>query len=181
VLLIGVVHDLARVAVVCDELGFRASLRRAWQTFKKSHVRVVGAWAARAALGALGIYAALSLVSRLGVDSTAKVVLGFLVYQASIILALFLRASWLASAIRHVDRARPIVVAEQDVEPVAVEQVKPESDAAAFVHVEPAVGEVPEVAEPSKESPANGPTATPVPEVPLAENPDATDNLDARA
>lgn len=181
VLLIGVIHDLARVAVVRDELGFRASLRRAWRTFTKSHVYVMGAWAVRGALGALGIYAALSVGSRLGVDSTAKVVLGFLVYQASIILALFLRASWLASAIRHVDRARPVVVAEPEPELPAVEPVKPESEAAAMVHVGPATAEAPEIAELPKENPVNGAAATLVHEVPPAENPDAADNLDARA
>jgi len=169
VLVVGVFHDLARVAVVRDELGFRASLRRAWQTIKKAHIKVLGAWAIRAALGALVMYAALSFGSRLGVESSAKVVLGFLVYQASIILALFLRTSWLASAIRHVDAARPTVVAEPEVEPVAVAQD------------EPVAVKAPEVAEPHEENPTNGAAASAAFDGAAAENPDAADNLDARA
>ena len=107
VLLIGVVHDLARVASVRDDLGFRASLRRAWTTIKRSHLVVLGAWVLPATLALVLIYAAMSIVSRLGVDSGAKVFFGFLVYQASVYGALFLRATWLGSAIRHVDRSRP--------------------------------------------------------------------------
>jgi hypothetical protein len=171
VLLLGVLHDLARVAVVRDELRFRAGIRRAWQTLKKSHVHVLGAWGVRAALALLVIYAALSVGSRLGVDSSAKVAVGFVVYQASIILALFLRASWFASAIRHVDRTQRAVVAEP--EPVPARSLS--------MSVEPAVPETPEIASVSEKNATDGDAASEAPAGTTEENSDASDNVDARA
>jgi hypothetical protein len=178
VLLIGVFHDLARVAVVRDELRFRAALRRGWQTIKKSHVHVLGAWGVRAILGAIVIYAALSVVSRLGVDSKAKVALGFLVYQASIILALFLRASWFASAIRHVDRARPLVAPEVALEP---EPMHAESLLVEPSVPEVAVAEAPEVASLPTENPPNDEAASALVDNASPGISDTADNLDARA
>ncbi len=173
VLLVGVFHDLARVGAIRDGLRFRAALRRGWHTLKKSHVHVVGAWGVRAILGAIVIYAALSVVSRLGVDSSAKVALGFLVYQASIILALFLRASWFASAIRHVDDARPVVAPEL------------EPSEAVSTLVEPTVAEVlaveaPEVASLPEENRTDDDVAPAAPEGLPPGNSDTADNLDAR-
>lgn len=167
VAVLGVWHDLARVAVVRDELRFRAALRRGWTTLKKFHARVFGAWALRALLGAVVLYAAFSIGSRLGVDSSAKVFFGFLVYQASVVLALFLKASWFASAIRHVDRSRPVIVAEPAPEPV-VAPVAPE------VHEAPAA--------PAPEEPStNGDDVSAETEQLLAKNPAVSDNLDAQA
>lgn len=172
VLIVGVFHDLARVAVVRDELGFRASLSRALATFKKSHVLVLAAWATRAGLGAIAIFAALSFVSRLGVESMVKVVAGSLVYQASILVALFLRASWLASAIRHVDAARPISVPSE-----------PEPVTTAAEQAAPVESNLPEVVAPTaaeEHEPAQE-NVSPLPAVPPAENPETADNVDARA
>lgn len=174
VLLMGVFHDLARVAVVRDELRFRGALRRAWQTIKKSHVHVLGAWSVRAILGAIVIYAALSFASRLGVESKTKVALGFLVYQASIILALFLRASWFASAIRHVDRARPVVASEPEPEQVVPQLV-------ALTVAEVLVVEPPEVGSAPEENPPKDDMASAAPDVAPPEISDTADNLDARA
>lgn len=177
VLVIGVVHDLARVTAVRDELGFRASLRRAWQTVKKSHVKVFGAWAARATLGALMLFAGLSIGSRLGVDTGAKVAAGFLVYQASVFGALFLRASWLASAIRHVDAARPVVnaVAEPE-EPAVVEFAAPAvAEPAAEVVTEP------EPAGHAEENRSNGAHPSAELDVAATEKSDPADNRSAEA
>lgn len=169
VLFVGVLHDLARVAVVRDELGFRASMRRAWHTFRKSHVKVLGAWAIRAALGAMAIYAALSFASRLGVDSGAKALVGFLVYQASIILALFLKASWFASAIRHVDQTRPVVVPES------------EPEAAVVVPAEPATAFEPLTTELPAENTTSEQVEPGASDEVAAENSEAVDNLDPHA
>lgn len=173
VCLLGVWHDLARVAVVRDDVRFKVALRRGLRALRANHVRVVGAWAMRAVLGVIAIYAALSIGSRLGVESTGKVVLGFLVYQASIILALFLRASWLASAIRYIDQTRPVVVA--DPEPELPEAPK---DAATSV-------ETPVSDEGTPEKPTSTPTNDEaLPDVPPELTPgisDTADNLDARA
>lgn len=173
VCLLGVWHDLARVAVVRDELRFKVALRRGLRTLRMNHVRVFGAWAVRALLGLIGIYAALSIGSRLGVDSSAKVFIGFLVYQASIVLALFLRASWLASAIRHVDQTRPVVV-------VAPEPELPEASVSEAPAAEaPPASDVPE--EKLASSPTNGDVLPEVPAELAPGNSDAPDNLDARA
>lgn len=173
VCLLGVWHDLARVAVVRDELRFKVALRRGLRALRTNHVRLVGAWAVRALLGVFTIYAALSIGSRLGVESMPKVVIGFLVYQASIVLALFLRASWLASAIRHIDETRPVVVLDPEPE-------LPEASKA-----EPADVEAPANDEVTPEKPASDPTnGEALPDVPPELSPgisDAPDNLDARA
>lgn len=168
VLLIGVVHDLARVAAVRDELGFRASVRRAWRTIKTAHVHVISAWAVRALLGTLAIYAALSIGSRLGVESGAKVFFGFLVYQAAILLALFLKASWFASAIRHVDRTRAVITAEPEA-PV-------ETEVTAAVNEAPALTTAPEDADATNPDDASADL-----EPSAAENSGTPDNLDAHA
>lgn len=173
VCVLGVWHDLARVAVVRDELRFKVALRRGLRTLRANHVRVVGAWAVRAVLGVIAIYAALSIGSRLGIESTGKVVLGFLVYQASIILALFLRASWIASAIRHIDQSRPVVV-------VAPEPELPEAPKNEPTNVETPVSE-----EVTPEKPVSTPTndealadVSTEPTPGISETPD---NLDPRA
>ena len=165
--LFGVWQDLTRVAVVREDLRFRPALRRGWNTLRKGHVRVFGAWFVRALLGGIVMYAALSLGSRLGVDSGAKVVVGSLVYQASIILALFLKASWFAAAIRHLDHTRPVIASDAE------------------------SAEVPEVDRPLVEVPNDPPASqkNPVlveaPVVPVAslpaENSDRAENLDAPA
>lgn len=170
--LIGVWHDLARVAVVRDELTFRAALRRGWRTLRTAHVHVIGAWAVRALLGVLVIYAALSFGSRLDVDSSAKVFLGFLVYQASIVLSLFLKASWFASAIRHVDRTRPTPSNQPDVPAVVEETVAPE--------VRQPVAVVEPIDEPVAEPP-KGDAVSHESEPSFAENPPPPDKLDTYA
>lgn len=180
VALLGVWHDLARVAVVRDELTFRASIRRAFRTLCAAHVRVIGAWAMRALLGALVVYAALSFGSRLGVESSAKVFVGFLVYQASIVLALFLKASWFASAIRHVDHTQPTPTAQPDASPV-VEALPPVE--AALPPEESPSGEesgAPVLSDPeTSASPADGDSGQFEP--PFEENPPSPDKLDAHA
>lgn len=176
VLVIGIVHDLARVAAARDALGFRASIRRGWRTLKTSHLRVFGAWSVRAALGALMLFAGFSVALRIGVDSGAKVAAGFLVYQASVVVALFLRASWLASAIRHVDAARPVVDASPEPqETVATSSSPVVAEPEAFVANEPVLDAPPEK-NPSDEMhpPAESDAAN-------TENSDPADNRSADA
>ncbi|MDC3958343.1 hypothetical protein [Polyangium jinanense] len=107
VLFVSVFHDLARVATVRGELGFRASIKRAFAAFRSAPLSLLAGWSWRAALGAVLLGAALVVASRLGVERKSQVVAGFLVHQASVLAVFFLRASWLAAAIRHVDRVLP--------------------------------------------------------------------------
>ena len=107
VLLVSVFHDLARVAAVRGELGLRASIKRAFAAVREAPLGILVGWSWRAALGVALLGAAVVLGSRIGVERTSQVFAGFLVHQASVVAVVFLRASWLAAAIRYVDRVLP--------------------------------------------------------------------------
>jgi len=124
VLLIGVFHDLARVASARGELGVRGSIRVAFTTLRRSPGSIFVAWGSRAALGAIALAASIVIGSRVGLERGGQVALGFLVHQGAIFAALFLRASWLAFAVSHVDLAlAPRASAEEApaAEPAAIE------------------------------------------------------------
>ncbi|WP_284720801.1 hypothetical protein [Polyangium sorediatum] len=107
VLLVSVFHDVARAAAVRGELGMRASIKRAFEAVRSAPLALLAGWSWRAALGAVLLGAAVVLGSRIGVERKTQVFAAFLVHQASVLAVLFLRASWLASALRHVDRVLP--------------------------------------------------------------------------
>ncbi|MDI1445890.1 hypothetical protein [Polyangium sp. 6x1] len=127
VLLVSVFHDLARVAVVRGELGVRASIKRAFAAVRSAPLALLVGWSWRAALGAALLGAALVVGSRIGVERTSQVFAGFLVHQASVLAVLFLRASWLAAAIRHVDRVLPSQAELHPQTPATSEPVDPTS------------------------------------------------------
>ena len=112
VLLVSVFHDIARAAAVRGELGVRASLQRAFAAVRSAPLALLAGWSWRAALGAVFLGAAVVLGSRIGVERKPQVFAAFLVHQASVLVVLFLRASWLAAAIRHVDRVLPRITNE---------------------------------------------------------------------
>ena len=127
VLLLGVLHDLARASAVRRELGLRASIRAALGTVRRAPVVVFGAWAWRSALGLVALASALVIGSRLGIDRGGQVALGFLVHQGSVLVALGLRASWLAAALGHVDASlAPKADDEDKTEPAAEPSVQPD-------------------------------------------------------
>lgn len=147
VLVVSVFHDLARVAAVRGELGVRASIKRAFAAFRSAPLSLLGGWTWRAALGAAFLGVALVVASRIGVERKLQVFAGFLVHQASVVAAFFLRASWLAAAMRHVDRVLP----KTTTEPV-VPTPLPEKDAEPPAPLEP-------LAENPEEKPEENPSA----------------------
>ncbi|MRG91027.1 hypothetical protein [Polyangium spumosum] len=153
VLLVSVLHDLARVAAVRGELGARASIKSAFAAARRAPLSLLVGWSWRAALGAACLGLALVLGSRIGVERKAQVFAGFLVHQASVVAVLFLRASWLAAAIRHVD------------------QVLPRTTTTTAPVVAASLPEVPEEPEAPVEDDAEPPQVASLPEAPPAEAP----------
>lgn len=141
VLVLGVVHDLARAASVRGELGLRASIRASLRAMRRAPLAILGAFASRSLLALVVLAAAVVLGSRIGIDRGGQIALGFLVHQASIAAALFLRASWLAAALVRVD-----AVLEPKAEVVA-EEASPMEDASS-----------------STDEPQSSPPAEPAPE-----------------
>ena len=97
-------------------------------------------------------------------------------YQGFTILALFLKASWFASAIRHIDQTRPMIVSEREPQPEPHDVVAAVEDAP--------VAEPPAEVPPSKKNPV--PVEAPLVESmaidgSMPEKSDAPENLDARA
>jgi hypothetical protein len=105
VLAIGVVHDVARVAAVRGDLGLRGALLCALDTVRRAPGRVATAWLWRSLLAVFALGVASVIGSRIGVERPGQLVSGALVHQAAVLAAVFLRASWLAYALRHVDAA----------------------------------------------------------------------------
>jgi hypothetical protein len=103
VLLLGVLHDLARVAAVRCSLGPLSSLSRALAAVRRAPLRVALGWAWRAALGLVAFAVAAALGTRIGVASRAQILMSALVHQGAVLAAVFCRASWFTEALRRVD------------------------------------------------------------------------------
>jgi hypothetical protein len=103
VLGIGVVHDLARVIAVLDGRGFYMSAARALRVMERAYARALWAYAWRGALAIAALSAAAWVSHRVGLSGSRSFALVALVSQAAVFLAVFLRASWLAAAIRITD------------------------------------------------------------------------------
>ncbi|EYF02041.1 hypothetical protein [Chondromyces apiculatus] len=100
---VGVIHDLARVAAVHQGLGFLDAATRALALVRTSPGRVTRAWLPCAAPAAALLVAAAWLGARLGLATGPRIALAFLVHQAALFAATWLRATWLAAALRLVD------------------------------------------------------------------------------
>jgi hypothetical protein len=101
VLGVGVVHDVARVVAVDERRGVYMSLARALDVVRARPARVAMAYLSRGALTLAALAGATILASRLGVSTLPRVLVGAVVHQGSLVLAVVLRASWLAAAMRH--------------------------------------------------------------------------------
>jgi hypothetical protein len=100
---IGVVHDLARAAVVRLQLGTLAAWIAGYRSFRAAPIGLAWSWGWRAlaSLAPVGVVALLAdrLSWRGGVALVALAVL----HQAVVLIRVALRASWLAKALRTVD------------------------------------------------------------------------------
>ena len=115
----GLLRDLAAVAAVADGDRFYVSNARALLTVLRRPGRVLGAYAPRALLALGLLIAAFALAPPRGEALGAA----FALHEGAIVLGVFLRASWLAAAIRLVSSAAPPHAAA--VAPAPVTDVSP--------------------------------------------------------
>ena len=110
---IGVARDLAMVSAVNDETRFYTSSSRALRVVRGAFGRALGGYLVRALLALAILLAALVLPSILSApDAPPATAMPFAIHQLAIVLAVFLRASWLASAIRLLDTRAPLRTVE---------------------------------------------------------------------
>jgi hypothetical protein len=102
---IGVVHDLARAAVVRFKVrGLRAVALGA-RTFRVAPLSLWWSWAWRAAAALAPVLAVGAVAGRLGGRGGFALVFLAVLHQAVVLARVALRASWLARALRAVDGA----------------------------------------------------------------------------
>lgn len=103
--LVGVMHDLARAAVVRFRVTWIRALGLGARTLRASPVVLWWSWAWRALASVAPVLAVSAVASKIG--GRGGFALGFLfaLHQSVVGLRVGLRASWLARALRAVDRA----------------------------------------------------------------------------
>jgi len=104
-LALGVVHDLARVAIVTQDLKLVAGLKLGWRALARAPMAALGGYAWRALVGFALVAFASWIAPPLAPIGSPPAGIALLVHQAAIFAALFARASWLALGVRLVDRA----------------------------------------------------------------------------
>lgn len=131
---LGVARDLAAVSAVNDETRFYTSSSRALQVFRRAFGRALGAYLLRTIPALAVLLAALWIPGALrSPGAPPPVALPFVLHQLAIVSAVFLRASWLAAAIRLLDERAPLARAE----PAPVETEEPVVEPIAEPVVEP--------------------------------------------
>jgi hypothetical protein len=109
---VGVVQDLARVALVAEDIGALQATRRALATVRRRAAGAFGAWAATSAIGLALTLAAAVLVGAIDVSRSGewRVVLVTILHQAAVLSLVFCRATWLAGALDLIRKAPPASV-----------------------------------------------------------------------
>jgi hypothetical protein len=165
VLAAGVLRDLAAVAAVAGEGRFYVSMARALLTVIRRPGSVIGAYASRALLALALLVAAFELAPPRG----ESLGVAFALHEGAIVLGVFLRASWLAAALRLVWAAAPphAPAPAAPVEPAPAPEPAPVNDglpeetlASPVPEVEP-VGDVVAEGSPEGEAPAAAPPVAP--------------------
>ncbi|WP_437736552.1 hypothetical protein [Sorangium sp. So ce1335] len=101
---IGLLHDLARVALVDDQRGFHAAASRGLATLQAAPLAAAWAWAWRGALAVVALACGAWAIHLAGVGTGPRVAAAFAAQLAALAVAAYLRASWLAAALRLSDR-----------------------------------------------------------------------------
>jgi hypothetical protein len=102
---LGVVHDLARAAVVCARANGLRALVLGARAFGRAPLPLWWSWAWRALASLAPVIAAAAVATRIGGRGGAELVLLALLHQSVVLTRVALRASWLAEALRSVDLA----------------------------------------------------------------------------
>jgi len=107
VLLVGVFQDLCRAAIVHDDVGLLASVRRAFGVARQRGASSVGAWASTALLGLASVLFAARIVAALDVARAGqwRVVAVAVVHQLVVLALIMLRATWLARTLELTSEA----------------------------------------------------------------------------
>lgn len=97
---VGVLHDLARVAIVDEQRGFYTAVARGLEVLSAAPLAAVWAFTWRGALAVAALAGGALLASVAFVSTAALIVFSFGAPLAALAAASFLRASWLAAALR---------------------------------------------------------------------------------
>jgi len=100
--LVGVVHDLARAALVARGLSALQAAQAATEALRAFPAEALGGWALRALSALLLVTIAARATTHIGVDTMPRLTVVALMHQAVAITLVFLRADWLALAMRLV-------------------------------------------------------------------------------
>ena len=99
---LGVVHDLARAAVVCTRATALRALVLGARTFGRAPLPIWWSWAWRAITALAPVLAAAAVATRIGGRGGGTLVLLALLHQGVVLSRVALHASWLAQALRLV-------------------------------------------------------------------------------
>lgn len=105
----GVVHDLARAAVVRFRQTAWGALKTGARTFARRPTRLLWSWMWRSGASLVPVIAAAAVSTQVSARSGLALFALFLLHQAVILARVALRASWLAKAMRSVDAAFHVV------------------------------------------------------------------------
>jgi hypothetical protein len=100
---IGVVHDLARAAVVRLQLGTLGAWIAGYRSFRDAPIALAWSWAWRALASLAPVAVVALLADRLSWRGGWALVTLAVLHQAVVLIRVALRASWLAKALRTVD------------------------------------------------------------------------------
>jgi hypothetical protein len=102
---VGVIHDLARAAVIRFRVRGLRAFALGVRTFRLSPVSLWWSWAWRALASIAPVLAVAGVAGRLGGRGGLGLVFLFVLHQSVVVVRVALRASWLARALRGVDGA----------------------------------------------------------------------------
>jgi hypothetical protein len=102
----GIVQDAARAAVVRFGIGAGLALRAAVTTVGRAPARLFWSWGWRSLASLVPVAFGALLAGRVGARGGTALVALFVIHQIVVAVRVAFRASWLARAMRAVDRAR---------------------------------------------------------------------------
>jgi hypothetical protein len=103
---VGVAHDLARAAAIRFRVRALRSWRLAFNALKRAPASTLWSWAWRALAGWAPVGVAAAVAARFAGRGGRALVALFIVHQLVLVGRVAFRASWLANALRTVDRSR---------------------------------------------------------------------------
>ncbi len=102
---VGVLHDLARAALARFRVGTAGAIRHGLAALRRTPLRLLWSWSWRVLAGWLVVVVVAAFTGRLGATSLGVLALVAL-HQAAALARVMFRASWLARALRFVDKNR---------------------------------------------------------------------------